>query len=239
MKILVKIDHKPGERASSEMRLNKYLSETGIFSRREADKLIEAKKLHINDRVANLGDRVRNGDSVFINEAINERKYFIYNKPRGEETKWKMLNAVRYDPIGRLDKESDGLLIYTNDFRIIEAMLSPTNQLEREYVIYVKETATPRVKTILERGVETQEGTYAPVKRVTLDEDNRHVINIVLTEGKKHEIRRMLNALLLTVTSLKRIRFEFLKLGNIKAGEMREFTAEQKTKLLDLLNLEA
>jgi 23S rRNA pseudouridine2604 synthase len=87
MKIIVKIKHEVGQRASTEMRLNKYLSETGIFSRREADKLIENKKLHINDRVANLGDRVRDNDSVFINQEINERKYFIYNKPRGEETK--------------------------------------------------------------------------------------------------------------------------------------------------------
>jgi pseudouridine synthase len=150
-----------------------------------------------------------------------------------------MIHNVRYDPIGRLDKDSEGLLIYTNDFRIIEAMLNPENEFEREYIVTVKETATPRVKTILERGIITQEGEYSPVKRVNLEEENRHIINIVLIEGKKHEIRRMLNALSLTITSLRRIRFTFLKLGNTKSGELKSFTKEQETQLLKLLNLEA
>lgn len=216
------------------VRLNKYLADQGILSRRKIDRLIEEKKIHLNDRVATLGEQVKTGDSVFINEDLEDKKYFLYNKPRGETTTFKILNGIRYEHIGRLDKESEGLLMYTNDFSIMHPILNPENAYEREYLVQVKESVTPRVKTILERGIYTEEGTYAPAKRVTL-EANKHTIDIILTEGKKHEIRRMLNALHLTILSLKRVRFLFLHLGKLKPGEFRELTDIEKTKLLQLL----
>ena len=103
-------------------------------------------------------------------------------------------------------------MIYSNDYRIVEELLNPKNEFEREYHVSVRENTSPRVKIILERGISTREAEYAPAKKVTIDNENKNSIKIILTEGKKHEIRRMLNALNLTILSLKRVRFLFLKL---------------------------
>lgn len=238
MKIKVDLKQYKKEEVIKGVRLNKYLSDIGIVSRREADKLIEGKKIHLNDRVAILGEKIKTGDSIFINQKFEKLKYFICYKKRGVETAFKIIDKVRYEPIGRLDKESEGLLIYSNDYRIVEGLLNPKNKFEREYNVLVREKATPRVKILLEKGITTNEATYSPAKRVNLDEENRHLINITLTEGKKHEIRRMLNALNLTINSLKRVRFLFFSIRGMKPGEMRELKREEIEKLLKTLNIE-
>jgi len=220
-----------------EVRLNKYLSEKGILSRREVDKLISEKKIHLNNKIALLGDKVKKNDSIFINKKLESLRYFIYNKKRGEETIFKIIDNVRFDPIGRLDKESEGLLIYSNDYRIIDKLLNPKNEFEREYVVNIREKTTPRIKTILERGITTREADYSPAKKVIIDEENKYIIKITLTEGKKHEIRRMLNALNLTIISLKRVRFLFLKLERMRSGEMKELKPTEIEKLLTLLKV--
>ena len=237
MKIQVDLERYKKEEKEAGIRINKFLSDFGILSRREADKLISQKKIHINDKIASLGDRVKDKDSIFINQKMESLKYFIHYKKRGEETTFKLIDKIRYEPIGRLDKESEGLLIYSNDYRIVEKLLNPKNKLEREYFVHVREKATPRVKTILEKGIQTRENSYSPAKKVTLDEENRNVIKIVLIEGKKHEIRRMLNALNLTILSLKRVRFSFLKLEKLKPGEFRELKGEELKKFLKSLNI--
>lgn len=237
MKIKVELKNYTLRETLTGIRINKFLSDFGALSRREADKLIEAKKIHINNKIAVLGDRVASGDSIFINEKIKSNKYFIYNKKRGEETAFKMIDNLRCDPIGRLDKESEGLLIYSNDFRIVEVLLNPKNEFEREYVVTVREKTTPRVKALLEKGLSTREAIYAPAKKVTLDAENKNLIKIVLTEGKKHEIRRMLNALNFTISTLKRVRFLFLKLDDLKPGQMRELKENEVEKLLKVLKI--
>lgn len=237
MKIKVNLNNYTKEEIKIGVRINKYLSDIGILSRREADKLIENKKIHLNDKVSILGEKVKNGDSVFINQKFEKLKYFLEYKKRGIETAFKIIDKVRYEPIGRLDKESEGLLIYSNDYRIVEKLLNPENKFEREYNVLVRENATPRVKTLLEKGITTREAVYSPAKKVNLDEENRHLINIILTEGKKHEIRRMLNALNLTILSLKRVRFLFLNIKGMRPSEMREFKKEEKEKLLNILNI--
>ena len=219
---------------TSSVRINKYLADLGILSRRKIDQLITEKRIHINDKIAVLGDRVKGQDSIFINQVLAEKKYFLYHKPRGETTIFKVLDGVRYEHVGRLDKDSEGLLLYTNDFSIMQPILDPKNALEREYLVRTREKATPRVKTILERGISTQEMTYAPVKKITIESDKR-TLDIILTEGKNHEIRRMLNALQITILSLKRVRFLFFRLGRLPAGEFQELTSTEVTKLLDSL----
>lgn len=238
MKIKVNLEKYTKAEVVKGIRLNKYLSDIGILSRREADKLIEGNKIHLNDRVAVLGEKVKGGDSISINQKFEKLRYFIHYKKRGEETSFKILDKVRYEPIGRLDKESEGLLIYSNDYRIVEELLNPKNEFEREYKVLVREKATPRVKTLLEKGIHTVEGEYSPAKKVTLDEENRNLIDIILTEGKKHEIRRMLNALNLTINSLKRTRFLFLTLGKMRPGELRELKQEEIEKLLKILKID-
>lgn len=237
MKIKVELKNYTLRETLTGIRINKFLSDFGALSRREADKLIEAKKIHINNKIAILGDKVAEGDSIFINEKLKSHKYFIYNKKRGEETAFKTISNLKCDPVGRLDKESEGLLIYSNDFRIVDALLNPKNQFEREYVVVVREKTTPRVKTLLEKGIRTREAIYAPAKKVTLDAENKNLIRIVLTEGKKHEIRRMLNALNFTISSLKRVRFLFLKLDNLSPGHMRELKEAEVEKLLKTLKI--
>lgn len=232
MKIIVDLKGYTKEEKGKGIRINKFLSDSGILSRREADKLISQKKIHINDRIAILGDKIKDKDSIFINEKLESLRYFIYNKKRGEETSFKIIDKVRYEPIGRLDKESEGLLIYSNDYKIVEKLLNPRNKFEREYIVTVREKTTPRVKTILEKGILTREAKYSPAKKVELDEENKNLIRITLTEGKKHEIRRMLNALNLTIKSLKRVRFLSLKLGKIKTGQIYEL---KNKELLDFL----
>ncbi len=236
MKIKVDLNNYKKEDQVSGVRLNKYLSDIGVLSRRDIDKLITEKKIHINDKVAILGEKIKSNDTIFINQKLETLKYFIHNKARGEETLFKIIDKIRYEPIGRLDKDSEGLLIYSNDYKLVDRLLNPKNKYEREYLVTVREKTTPRVKSILEKGIQTKEAKYAPAKKVVINEENKNIINITLTEGKKHEIRRMLNALNLTITSLKRVRFLSLSLGKIKVGEFYELKGKELENFLNSLN---
>lgn len=219
----------------SETRINKFLSEKGIGSRRIIDKLLSEKKIKVNNKIATLGQKIKHGDTVLINTTDKKLIYALYHKPCGETT-GRIISLPGCEPVGRLDKESEGLLIYTNDHRIVDALLNPKNKKEKEYEVIVREKATPRVQTILMRGIKTQEDEYAPVKDVKIYGDG-HNIRIIITEGKKHEIRRMLNALNLTVLSLKRVRIMSFVLRGIKSGNVHQLTDNQVKTLLDDLNL--
>lgn len=219
-----------------EVRLNKYLAQTGICSRREADSLMEAGKVAVNGRHVAPGVKVINGDAITIMEEEAPCLYFLYYKPRGEIVAPKKEKGVNLDPVGRLDKESEGLLLYTNDFRVTERLLSPEHAHGKEYTVTVREKPTPRVERLLLAGIKTQEATYKPAEKVTIDPET-HKIVIVLTEGKKHEIRRMLNALNLTITKLVRTKILFFGASTIKEAAMRELTKLEKAKLLGELSL--
>lgn len=214
-------------------RINKAIAQAGICSRREADKLIESRKVFINDKLAVMGSKVQAGDVVRITTEAKDLRYALYYKPVGEVTDTKDGKDMLRDlhPIGRLDKDSEGLLIYTNDHRLVDYLLSPKNNIEKEYHVRVRETPTPRVERILMQGITTQEGEYAPVKKVVLIPDNKEV-QITLTEGKKHEIRRMLNALNLTITSLKRVRIAHIKLPRMRPGQAKALTEKELSTLL-------
>lgn len=197
-------------------RLNKFLSKQGVASRRNADELIKNKLVTINDKIAILGDKVKTGDSVSFKKIETILSYALYYKPRGEIT-GRIPGLPGCEPVGRLDKESEGLLLYTNDYRVVDAVLHPMHKREKEYEVQVREKTTPRVVTLLKRGIKTQETTYSPVKSVQIYGEGRS-IRVVITEGKKHEIRRMLNALNLTVLSLKRVRIMSFVSHGLKAG---------------------
>lgn len=220
--------------STTPIRLNAYLAEIGVASRRKSDTLIDSKKVAINGKIATLGQKVSKGDVITIAEEKGTYEYVLYHKPRGEVTD--ILPAYKkLHPLGRLDKESEGLLLYTNDYTLTEKLLHPRHGNEREYSVTVREQMTPRVKRILEEGIFTQEATYKKAVRVVIGE-NKHSLTIVLTEGKKHEIRRMLNALNLTILSLKRTRILFLTLGKLKAGESRTLTEKEISHLQALLS---
>lgn len=218
------------------IRLNAYLAHAGVASRRNVDALIENKKIAVNGTVADLGTKVSKGDIVTVQKVKATYSYILYNKPRGEVTE--VLPSFHdLNPLGRLDKESEGLLLYTNDYRLNEKLLHPRYAHEREYTVTVREQMTPRVKRLLEEGISTQEASYKKAVKVIIH-DNKHSLSIILSEGKKHEIRRMLNALNLTVLSLKRVRILFLTLSTLKPGASRELTEKETTHLLALMNLE-
>ncbi|MCX6756641.1 MAG: pseudouridine synthase [Candidatus Nomurabacteria bacterium] len=211
-------------------RLNKFLSEQGVVSRRNADELIKNKLVTINEKVAVLGDKVKTGDVVSFKKIETPLTYALYYKPRGEIT-GRITSLPGCEPIGRLDKESEGLLLYTNDYMVVDAVLHPIHAREKEYEVQVREKTTPRVVTLLKRGIKTQEATYSPVKSVQIYGEGRS-IRITITEGKKHEIRRMLNALNLTVLSLKRVRIMSFVSHGLKAGTPHILSPKQKETLL-------
>lgn len=215
-----------------ENRINKAMQEAGICSRREADKKIEIGKVFINGRLAKLGMIAEVGDTVTIKDKARINRYALYYKPRGEITGVSQREKLEgLHPVGRLDKDSEGLLIYTNDHRLVEAVLNPKNKIEKEYKVKIREKATPRVERILMSGITTQEGKYNPVKAVRIGEDAKTVF-ITLTEGKKHEIRRMFNALLLTIDSLTRIKIMNFRIMNMKPGQIRELEEKDFAKIL-------
>jgi pseudouridine synthase len=212
------------------VRINTFLRDEGFGSRRTIDTYISKNHVSINGKLATLGSKVKHHDIIRVEYILKDLVYALYHKPKGEVT-GKHPNLPTCEPIGRLDKESEGLLLYTNDYRVVDALLNPKHGREKEYEVTVREKATPRVITLLKKGIYTQEATYAPVKSVSIYNEG-YSLRIILTEGKKHEIRRMLNALNLTVKSLKRVRIMSFVLHGLKPGVLHILDAKQVTTLL-------
>ncbi len=217
------------------IRINVFLRDHGVGSRRTIDDYIANKQVLINGKTALLGALVKHNDIIKVEHMIKDPLYALYHKPRGEVTGHHK-DLPGCEPIGRLDKESEGLLLYTNDYRVTDALLNPKYAREKEYDVTIREKATPRVVTLLKKGIYTQEAQYAPVKSVSIYNEG-YSLKIILTEGKKHEIRRMLNALNLTVVSLKRIRIMSFVLHGLKVGSIHRLTDKQIHTLLTECNI--
>lgn len=221
------------------MRINKYLAHQGHSTRRGADALVQSGKVFINGARAQLGSIVQQNDTVEVRNApARTYMYVAYHKPKGIETEQvpaqtpRELTGLFY--VGRLDKASTGLLLLTNDGRITDRLLNPKYPHEKEYEVRVRERIPAFAPKAWERGVDIDGYTTKPAKvRVIGD----HVFRIVLTEGKKHQVRRMCEALHLTVESLTRVRIMNIKLGSLKAGAHRTLTALEQETLLKTLGL--
>lgn len=211
-------------------RLNVFLRDEGIGSRRSIDESIASGNVSINGKIATLGSKVVKNDKVTVKTVAKDMIYALYHKPRGEVT-GRIPALPHCEPLGRLDKESEGLLLYSNDYRVVDALLNPKFAREKEYEVVIREKATPRVVTLLKKGIRTQEAQYAPVKAVSIYNEG-YSLRIILTEGKKHEIRRMLNALNLTVVSLKRVRIMSFVLHGLKQKAVHVLTSKQVETLL-------
>lgn len=210
------------------IRINKYLRDRRLASRREADKLVEAGQVFINGNKAENGVMVKEGDRVELKGQTKQYKYLAYYKPRGlatQDTAGKKSVISEWQekglyPIGRLDKESEGLLILTNDGRFAREVLSGDSKYEKEYIITVKEPLRAGVVAIFKSGMKTKGlGKLLPAKTEII---NRTTLKVILNEGKRHQIRIMLNELHYTVASLKRIRIGNIKLGSLKSGQVRQ-----------------
>ena len=210
------------------MRINKYLALQKISTRRGADELVENKKVFINGKLALLGSKVNENDKVEVRGTKQkEYLYFAYNKPIGIET-----SSPREDlfPLGRLDKASHGLLILTNDGRITDQLLNPKYFHEKEYMVKTSNKLRSNFKTKIENGVNIEGYQTKKCKVKTI---NDFTFRIILTEGKKHQIRRMCSVLFQEVVDLKRERIMNIKLGALKPNALREIKDEELTTFLN------
>ena len=212
------------------IRINKYLRDKGLASRREADKLVEDGLVFINRKKAVNGMLVNESDKVEVRGKQKEHQYIAYYKPRGlatQDIKGKKSVISEWAdkglyPIGRLDKESEGLLLLTNDGRFAREVLSENPKYEKEYVVTVKEPLRAGIPAIFKSGMKTKDlGKLLPAKAEII---NRTTLRVVLNEGKRHQIRIMLSELRYTITSLKRVRIGNITLGNLKPRQTRPFT---------------
>ncbi|AKL97253.1 ribosomal large subunit pseudouridine synthase F [Clostridium aceticum] len=228
------------------MRINKFISETGICSRREADKLIGAKRVTINGVVAELGSTVEIGDRVHIDgKSIGTKKSAIYialNKPVGitcTTEKHVVGNIVdfvnhpeRIFPIGRLDKDSEGLILLTNDGDIVNKILRAENNHEKEYIVRVNKPITKNFMQGMATGVKILGQQTKPCKVKYMSDK---VFKIILTQGLNRQIRRMCQAFGYRVEKLQRIRIMNIKLRGLKIGEWRNLTKDEMNQLINSL----
>ena len=208
------------------MRINQYLAWQKMGTRRDGDKLVVKKQVLINGRIAVLGDKVNETDMVEVLPSKKRKAYlyFAYNKPVGEVTGEQSLKEKDVFPIGRLDKESEGLMILTNDGRITDSLLSPEYDHEKEYLVTTIEKLRSNFKEKMEAGVNI-EGYITRKCKVTILND--FTFKIVLTEGKKHQIRRMCVALHNQVKKLKRIRIMNIELSDLAPGAFRALGGDE------------
>lgn len=228
------------------MRINKYLAHKGMTTRTGADKLISAGKVTINGRLAVLGDKIIESDVVEVKEKnlYKDLIYLAYNKPMGVVS----TNPVRGEkgimdstslpktvfPVGRLDKDSHGLILLTNDGRVTDRLLNPENKHEKEYIVEVNRKFTPAFIKHMEGGVQIGDYTTLPTHVTRVDETT---FKIVLGEGKNRQIRRMTEKLGYTVVDLCRIRIQNILLGKLGLGSWKEIDAKSKTEFLQSIGL--
>lgn len=229
------------------MRINKFISETGFCSRREADRLVESGKVTINGVKAELGSQAEDGDDVRINgQPIKEKRKHVYialNKPVGitstteRHIQGNIVDFVghkeRIFPIGRLDKDSEGLILMTNDGDIVNRILRAEGRHEKEYIVTVDREVTPSFLRGMSTGVKILGEMTLPC---TVTRISDRVFRIILTEGKNRQIRRMCSAFGYEVRKLKRIRIMNIHLGEQVTGTWRELTPAEKSELSSLLD---
>jgi len=227
------------------MRLNKFISETGTCSRREADAMIGDGRVQVNGETAGLGTQVDDGDTVTVDGApITARDkpravYIALNKPVGitctteRHVDGNIIDHVdhpeRIFPIGRLDKESEGLILLTNDGDIVNEVLRAEHHHDKEYVVAVDHSITEEFLAHMARGVRIPDGTTKPCKIWSVA---ARVFRIVLTQGLNRQIRKMCEALGYQVVALQRVRIMHIELGHLKLGRWRNLTEAEVAGLM-------
>ncbi len=229
-------------------RINKYLSEVGYCSRREADRLIEQGKVTINGKISEIGSKVEDEDHVEVKgrtiDILKKQKniYLIFNKPVGivcttdrRVEPNNIIDFIKYPsrifPIGRLDKPSEGLIFLTNDGDIVNKILRARNNHEKEYIVSVNRPINRSFIESMSSGIEIL-GTKT--KKCFVKQLGPKKFKIILTQGLNRQIRRMCESLGYRVKSLKRVRIMNIKL-DVPTGKYREFTKEELLELNDLL----
>lgn len=225
-------------------RLNKFIADSGYCSRREADRLIEEGRVQVDGRTGSLGDRVLDGMTVIVDghrlSERGERVYIILNKPRGivcTADPREPMNVVDYIaypirifPVGRLDKDSEGLLLLTSDGEIVNRLLRAAGGHEKEYEVEVDHPLTREFMDHMMRGVPILDTVTLPCR---LRRTGNRSFNLILVQGLNRQIRRMCEALGYTVTKLRRIRINNIRIGDLQPGQWRELTQAEIAALMD------
>jgi 23S rRNA pseudouridine2604 synthase len=233
-------------RNGDSVSLNKYISDTGFCSRRDADNYIAMGRVTINDNVAVPGNRVAAGDVVEVDgEPLGKRKntiYIAYNKPRGvtsttdTKDKTNIIDAVghqqRIFPVGRLDKDSEGLIFLTNDGNIVNKILRAGNEHEKEYVVGVDKPIDKGFVDKMASGLRILGTMTQPCKVV---QEGKSTFRITLVQGLNRQIRRMCEALGYKVERLKRVRIMNVHLGQLPLGHWRNLTAEEAAGIMRMV----
>ena len=230
------------------IRLNKYLSEAGICSRREADRLIEAGRVTVDGVQAVPGMKVSEEQKICVGKKViqgaEQKVVLAVNKPAGivctgdMKVKNNIIRFLHY-PVrvtyaGRLDKDSEGLLIMTNDGDLINGMMRARYAHEKEYKVRVNKEVTPEFIEKMSRGVhirDKEKNLDAVTRPCTVKKTGKHTFSIILTQGLNRQIRRMCEALGYKVDVLKRIRIMNVELGDLKPGQVRELTEQELKEL--------
>ena len=225
-------------------RLNKFIADSGYCSRREADRLIEEGRVQVDGHTGLLGDRVLDGMTVIVDghplSGRGERVYIILNKPRGivcTADPREPMNVVDYIaypirifPVGRLDKDSEGLLLLTSDGEIVNRLLRAAGGHEKEYEVEVDHPLTREFMDHMMRGVPILDTVTLPCR---LRRTGNRSFNLILVQGLNRQIRRMCEALGYTVTKLRRIRINNIRIGDLQPGQWRELTSAEVAALMD------
>ncbi|MBQ9038213.1 MAG: pseudouridine synthase [Clostridia bacterium] len=227
-------------------RLNKFIADSGHCSRREADRLIQEGRVWLDGRVGVLGDRVQPSMAVTVDgkplSGEGEKVYLLLNKPRGivcTADPREPMNVVDYlgypsrvFPVGRLDKDSEGLLLLTSDGEIVNRVLRAAGGHEKEYEVQIDRPVTPEFVRRMSEGVPILDTVTLPCR---VRRTGERSFNIILVQGLNRQIRRMCEALGANVTHLRRIRIMNLRLGRLQPGQWRELTKAELTELMGRL----
>ena len=238
------------------MRLQKYMAECGVASRRASEQLILEGRVTVNGAVAVLGAKIDpESDTVLFDDApvlTEEKVYIVLNKPRGvvttatdtheRKTVLECLEGVtaRVYPVGRLDMDVSGMLLLSNDGELTNRLSHPRYEVDKVYSAWVKGMVKPAAIDLLESGVELDDGLTAPAQvSIVKSQGNTTLIRLVIHEGKKHIVKRMCKAVGHPVTSLRRISMGNIQVDDLNPGQWRYLEDEEVTALYTLVGLDA
>jgi pseudouridine synthase len=234
------------------MRINKFLADMGIASRRHADEMIENCRITVNGQIATLGMHVEEKDVVCLDGVVIEKKeakleYYIMNKPkgyvctakddRGRKTVMQLLpeGVGRVFPIGRLDYATEGLLLFTNDGDLAYRLTHPTNEIPKTYMAKVEGTMTEKDLNPIRSGIELDGALTKKCKAHIVETHKEYTkVHITIKEGKNRQVRRMFEAIGKNVAFLKRVSIGKLKLSGLDRGEVRALTEDEVTYLKNM-----